>query len=36
LAATPAPAPSAPPAAKPKHPWWDPLHLDRAPPPPAS
>jgi outer membrane protein assembly factor BamD len=27
---------SPPPASTPKHPWWDVLHLDKAPPPPAS
>jgi outer membrane protein assembly factor BamD len=35
--ATPAPADSSTPAAKmPKHHWWDPLHLDKAPPPPPT
>jgi outer membrane protein assembly factor BamD len=35
-AAATAPEPSSTPAARPKHPWWDPLHLDRAPPPPPT
>ena len=34
-AATPAPAATSAPA-RPKHSWWDPLHLQKAPPPPAS
>jgi outer membrane protein assembly factor BamD len=34
--ATPAPADSSTPAAKPKNHWWDPLHLDKAPPPPPT